>query len=533
MDNGTIRIDLLKLIRYMLIHILLPIILAVAGFAAMYFYTDRTTPYTYTASGTMYVYNANPNTLNYQYTSSTDLDSAVKLIDTYMIVVKSNKVMDVVAERLSKDYSGIMPEFIASTLSMASVSETGVVRVSSTTFDPQLSADIVNAVLDVAPAEIIRVVSAGSVEVIDYALPPVGSDSRNLRQRGMYGAMAGFVLGIVILAVLFLLNRRVTDEKDLTDNYTPPILASIKRIKKSDVKKRGRLRRNDPEAGEGAALFMLTNDSPMEIVEGYAKLRMNLLYSLADKESRSVIITSSFSGEGKTTIAANLAISCARGDKRVLLVDADMRRACQRDVFRYDKRCKGLSEALAGSTDWHQSVLKDTRSGLFILPAGEIPPNPAELLDSPEMRELLNQFEDEYDLVLLDMPPINIVTDSLVLSADVAGCVFVVRQDYSDHRDIRKALIAAEMTDMNVMGFVFFGEKIEEGSNYSRKYYKSYYNKYDYRKNPAVVATTTAEATSAGLNAAGTDAADKKVIEITANSYRSISGTGNKAVQGK
>ncbi len=176
MDNGTIKIDLLKLIRYMLIHILLPIILAAAGFAAMYFYTDRTTPYTYTASGTMYVYNSNPNTLNYQYTSTTDLNSAVQLIDTYMIVVKSNKVMDVVAERLAQDYSGIQPGYIAATLSMNSVSETGVVRVSSVTFDPQLSADIVNAVLDVAPAEIIRVVSAGSVEVIDYAFPPVGSD---------------------------------------------------------------------------------------------------------------------------------------------------------------------------------------------------------------------------------------------------------------------------------------------------------------------------------------------------------------------
>ena len=489
MDNSTTRIDLLKLIRYILKHILLPIILAVVGFVAMYGYASYRTPNVYTASGTMYVYNANPNTLNYQYTSSTDLNSAVQLIDTYMIVVKSNKVMDVVAERLAKDYPGIQPGFIAATLSMASVSETGVVRVSSVTGDPKLSADIVNAVLDVAPEEIIRVVSAGSVEVIDYAFSPMYPDSRNLRQRGIYGAMVGFVLGLAILMVMFLLNRRVTDTKDLTDNYTPPILASIKRVKTNNEKKHGLLlHRNDPEAEDRAAQFMLSDESPMEIMEGYAKLRMNLLYTLVGKESHSLVITSAISGEGKTTIAANLAISCARGGKKVLLVDADLRRACQRDVFQYDKRCKGLSEALIGSVDWHQSVLKDTRSELHILPAGQFPPNPAELLESPEMRELLNQFEDEYDLVLLDMPPINIVTDPLVLSANVAGCVFVTRQDFSDHRDIRKALIAAEMTGMNVMGFVFFGEKTEEGSYYSRKYYKSYYNKYDYRKKPAAAA---------------------------------------------
>lgn len=489
MNNGTIRIDLLKLIRFILKNIFLPVILAVAGFAGLYLYTNMTTTDTYTASGTMYVYNANPNTLNYQYTNINDLESAVQLIDTYMIVVKSNKVMDVVVERLAKDYKGITPEFVSASLSMASVSETGVVRVSSVTQDAQLSADIVNAVLDVAPAEIIRVVSAGSVEVIDYAFPPEQPNSRGARQRGVYGAMAGAVLGIAILAVLFLLNGRITDSKDLTDNYTPPILASIKRIKRPGEKKRGLLpglRRGKIE-DEQADDFMLSDDSPMEVIENYAKLRMNLLYTLVGKDSRSVVITSAISGEGKTTIAANLAISCARGGKRVLLVDADLRRACQRDIFKYDKRHKGLSEALVGTQDWHSSVLKDTRSNLHILPAGQFPPNPAELLESNEMQELLSQWEDEYDLVLLDMPPINIVADPLVVSGYVAGCLFVTRQDYSDHRDVRKALIAAEMTGMNVLGFAFFGENVDEGSYYSRRYYKSYYHKYDYRKNTAAV----------------------------------------------
>ena len=185
MNNGTIQIDLIKLIKYILRHILLPIIFAVIGFGILYYQTAYRMPNTYTASGTMYVYNANPNTLNYQYTNTNDLNSAVQLIDTYMIVVKSNKVMDVVAERMSKDYPGIKPEFIASTISMASVSETGVVRVSSVTSEPKLSQDICNAVLDAAPEEIIRVVSAGSVEVIDYAEEPTRPDPRNAQNRGL------------------------------------------------------------------------------------------------------------------------------------------------------------------------------------------------------------------------------------------------------------------------------------------------------------------------------------------------------------
>ena len=480
MENKVFRIDLVKLILYVLKRIWVLILCASIGFGIRYWQTVYRMPDTYTASGTMYVYNSNPNLVNYQYTSTIDLDSAVKLIDTYMIVVKSNKVMDVVTDRLAADYPGIMPGFIASSLHMSSVSETGVVSVSSTTSDPKLSMDITNAVLDVAPEELIRVVGAGSVEVIDYAMEPKYEDNRRPVYRGMLGAVVGVMLSGVILLLLFLFNRRITDTKDLTDAYTFPVLASIKRTKGSE---------NNPGA------FLLTDLSPLELLESYAKLRMNLLYSLVGKKSRSVVITSAICGEGKSTVAANLAVSCAQGGKKTLLIEGDLRRACQRDIFQYDKHSKGLSEILAGESSLQNCILRNVRENLDILPAGAFPPNPAELLASDTMQKLLEEIEGMYDLVLLDMPPINIVSDPLALSTQVAGCLFVIRQNYSDHRDIRKALISAEMTGMNVMGFVFYGEKIDEGGYYRRKYYKSYYSKYDYRKHPSEDVVQTAQTT--------------------------------------
>ena len=226
----------------------------------------------------------------------------------------------------------------------------------------------------------------------------------------------------------------------------------------------------------------------MEQLESYAKLRMNLLYMLVGKKNNVVVITSAIPGEGKSTIAANLAISVGMSEKKVILVDADLRRACQRDIFRYAKHHPGLSEVLVGVNKWEDAILKEVKPGLDILPAGQFPPNPAELLGSNAMIELLDELKEVYDLVLLDMPPINIVTDPLVVSANVGGCLFVTRQNFSDHRDICKALIAAEMTGMDMLGFVFYGEKLHQDSYYSKKYYKSYYNKYDYRKNPAVAA---------------------------------------------
>lgn len=469
MDRRVVKIDLAKLITFVLKRCWLIVLCAELGFGAMYIYTTRFLPDTYTASGTMYVNNGNPNMEQYQYTNSNDLDSAVQLIDTYLIVVKSEKVMSSVVERLSDQYPGITAGNVSSTLSMASVSETGVASVRSTTNDPKLSRDIVNAVLDAAPSEIIRVVGAGNIEIIDYAIAPMMPDSRGALTKGILGAMAGAVLAGCVLLAMFLVNQRITDTNDLTDNYTPPVLASIQRIK---------------EDSEKAGAFLLTNTTDMAIVENYAKLRMNLLYTLVGKETHTVIITSAVAGEGKSTIAANLAISCAMGDKKVLLVDGDLRCASQSRIFELSDHTKGMSEVLVGAGKWQDVILKNIRGNVDLLPAGHFPPNPAELLGSNEMLELLKELEQAYDLVLLDMPPINIVSDPLVLSNYVAGCIFVTRQDYSDHREIRRALIEAEMAGMNVMGFVFYGENIKEAGYYNRKYYNKYYSKYEYRRNP-------------------------------------------------
>ncbi|MBQ6398751.1 MAG: AAA family ATPase, partial [Clostridia bacterium] len=432
-----------------------------------------------------------------------------RLVDTYAQVVKSNRVLDAVAERMAKDYPGIQPSAIGASLSMTGVSETSVVRVSSRTGDAKLSADIVNAVLDVAPGEIKRVVGAGDIEIIDYASPPSRPDARPLMRQGLTGALAGAVAAAAVLFLFFVLNQRVGDAKELRDNYTLPVLSSVKRQKGES---------------EDPTKFVLSGQSDMDLVESYAKLRMNLLYTLVGKERKSVVVTSAVSGEGKSTIASNLAISLAMAGKRVLLVDADMRRGCQHEIFGYSSESAGLSNVLIGQTDWHDALRihrvgakpEDERNPepeadlqykgypvtttdaqpqaaeapegntLDVLPSGTVPPNPSELLGSAAMGELLRQMEAEYDLVLLDAPPINIVSDPLALSAGAAGGIFVVRQDFTDHREIRRALNAAEMTGLELLGFVFYGEKVRSASYYSYRRYGGYhgyhsYDKYDTR----------------------------------------------------
>ncbi len=486
MNKQKSSINLIKLALYILKRIWLVIICAAIGYYVMYSRVSKA-PDTYTASGTMFVTNSNPNLVNYGYASTSDFSSAVQLVNIYSEVVKSEAVMQRVLEYrietvendgvkqdvlLCQKYPWLTTDYIRGSISMFSINETPMVRVRCTSYDPQVAADVCNAVLQVAPAAIKDVVGAGDAKPQDYATVPLAPNGHNFKSQGMTGALAGAAAALALLALLFLLNRRVEDAAELTENYTMPILASVRRSKGDE---------------QNPSNSLLNEHSNMDLMESYAKLRMNLLYTMVGKERHMVLVTSAVSGEGKSTIAANLAVSLAMSGKRILLIDADMRRACQGDIFNYDAGTPGLSDILVGNAELSDAVLSNVRENLDVLPAGTAPPNPSELLESNRMQMMLTELETRYDLILLDVPPVNIVSDPLALSKLAAGGVFVVRQHFSDHREIRNALIEAEMTGLELLGFVFYGEKIRQTSYYNRRSYKGYqdYHRYDTRSRTA------------------------------------------------
>ena len=480
-QNGSI--DLARLAVFILKRIWLVILCAGIGFGFMYWRASKAVD-TYTASGTMFVTNSNPNLVNYGYTSTSDINSAVSLVNIYSEVVKSETVMQRVLEYgietftnedgidkellLGQKYPRLSTNYIRGVISMNSVNQTPMVRVSCTTTDPVLSTDICNAVLQVAPTAIKDVVTAGEAKAQDFATVPKVANARSDMKKGLIGALVGALVACALLTILFLMNSRVEKPGELTDRYTPPILSYIRRAKSGD---------------KDAGAFLLNEKSEMDLVEGYAKLRMNLLYTLSEKMHHIVLVTSAISGEGKSTIAANLSVSMAMSGKKILLVDADMRRACLSEIFYYDPNSPGLSDILIGNVEPKQAIVSSIWENLDILPAGSMPSNPCELLESPAMEKLLQELEEQYDLILIDVPPINIVSDPLALSSEAAGALFVVRQEFSDHREIRRALVSAEMTGLEILGFVFYGEKLHQGKYYSKRSQRGYeyYNKYDTR----------------------------------------------------
>lgn len=224
---------------------------------------------------------------------------------------------------------------------------------------------------------------------------------------------------------------------------------------------------------------VLNSDSKFAIVEGYKIARTNLVFSLTAQNSNCVAVTSWSKGEGKSTATVNLAISFSKMGKRTLLLDTDLRRPNLHNLLKL-KNDTGVSDVVGQFGDFQTAVHRDVLPCLDVLTSGAIPPNPSELLASPYFSEMLEQAMEEYDYVIMDTPPLGIVTDTLLLKDHVGGYVMVVRERITTHGDIERALRNIELAGTKVLGFLKVGCELRS-KGYSRRNKYSNYNNYYYR----------------------------------------------------
>ncbi|KOR76605.1 CpsD/CapB family tyrosine-protein kinase [Paenibacillus solani] len=189
------------------------------------------------------------------------------------------------------------------------------------------------------------------------------------------------------------------------------------------------------------------------ISEVYRILRTKIHFSSKDQELKTLMITSTQTGEGKTTTISNLAVTYAQEGKRVLLIDADMRRPSLHRVFSVPNH-QGLSTLLNGQTSVQDSVQETIVSNLSLLPSGPVPANPAELMDSVVMRELLEQLKPEYDVILLDTPSVLSVSDSVIVSALCDGVVMIVASGKVRKDHLKKAKEQLDHVNARMVGIV-------------------------------------------------------------------------------
>ncbi|MDF0479330.1 CpsD/CapB family tyrosine-protein kinase [Vagococcus sp. PNs007] len=207
-------------------------------------------------------------------------------------------------------------------------------------------------------------------------------------------------------------------------------------------------------------------DKSSPVSEQYRTIRTNIQFAMVDSDLKSFVVTSSGPGEGKSTTSANLAVVFANSGLKTLIVDADLRKPTVAKTFSLNNSL-GFSNLLSERT---LTVTEATQStgvpGLSVLTSGPKPPNPSELLGSRRMEELIKEMEEEFDLVIFDMPPVVAVTDAQIMSSKVDGTILVVREQISNKSALLKAKSLLEMVNANVLGVVYNGSTRSKDQGY-------------------------------------------------------------------
>ncbi len=213
-----------------------------------------------------------------------------------------------------------------------------------------------------------------------------------------------------------------------------------------------RLKRKTTAATTGVQLTTIT--APMSVVTEQIKtIRTNLNYAMVGKPLKTLMVTSAIQGEGKSTVAGNLAIEYAKKGLQVLLVDADLRRPTVHQTFGVPNQ-RGLSSWLSGQLEDVNDAIHPVLAHLFVMPSGPKPPNPAELLASDKMTEFLTVATRKLDLVIVDAPPVLPVTDARILAGQVDGTMLVVRQNGVEKSAVRQAVGALKKAHTQLLGAV-------------------------------------------------------------------------------
>lgn len=224
-------------------------------------------------------------------------------------------------------------------------------------------------------------------------------------------------------------------------------------------------RRRKPSRPLSNMRHLITKINPRSpISEQYRTIRTNMQFSSVDNELNSILITSSGPEEGKSSVAANLAVVYAQQGKRVLLIDADLRKPTVHYTFRLDN-LRGLSNVLVGEISIEDAVVHTDIETLDVMTCGPIPPNPSELLASRRMETLLKEAQLSYDMVIFDTPPVLAVTDAQILANIVDGTVLVVRSGETEIEAAQKAKEALEPAKAKLLGVVLNGRE-KKASNY-------------------------------------------------------------------
>ncbi|MEI6578964.1 MAG: polysaccharide biosynthesis tyrosine autokinase, partial [Eubacteriales bacterium] len=402
--------DIRRIISMLLKRWPVIVITAFIGGLLLWVYSSVYITPIYSAQATMIVNKSQYQASEQNQYTYNDLILTQKLVKSYIIIMTSEQNLELVKTELksSKNLDYEMPvSAIKSSLNIQGIGETEVLQITASNPNPRVAADIANALLKVSPATIIRVIKAGSAEVIDTATPPSQPVSPVVWQYGAIGAFLGLMLSVSLIFLRDFFDNTFKTEDDIRNVLELPVITSLPEISK-----------------EGAKI--VTGETPFDYREAFKVLRTKIQFSAIDGKMKKIAVTSSGPFEGKTTVSINLALTMAETGQRVLLIDADLRKPKIHKTLNLPVE-PGISNILTQQEDLANAIKKiEGYDSLDVITCGVIPPNPAEMLGSNQLELFIASVENDYDYIIFDTPPVGLVADTAVLAKLLDGIVWVV-----------------------------------------------------------------------------------------------------------
>jgi capsular exopolysaccharide synthesis family protein len=346
--------------------------------------------------------------------------------------------------------------------------------------------------------EIILAATPNNVHVTDYATLPVAPTGPQRFRIVALAFAVSFAVGVALVVLLGALDDNVTVDsvQRVEKVFGLPALGVIPEANRRSLGSRLNLRRrnpnghwlmlsdeirsslvdsdNKPNNGNGHKGLLLYQQPRSPFAESYKKLRTSVLFSTADRPPKTLLVTSSLPGEGKTTSVINMGFVMAQTGAKILLIDADLRHPSLHEILGIENEC-GLSTILSGNfneADTLSMINQYQDSSLYILPAGPTPDNPAELLGSEQMRTLITTLHSTFSHIIIDSPPISFFTDAILVSALVEGVLMIVRGPKSPRQVVRYSLQSLDGVGAPILGIILNAVNVRT-NDYS--YYRNYY----------------------------------------------------------
>jgi capsular exopolysaccharide synthesis family protein len=314
------------------------------------------------------------------------------------------------------------------------------------------------------------------IRVVDVAVVPGAPSKPNKKRIVLMSVLLALFAGVGLAFLIDFLDQTIKTSEDVERKLHLPTLGLLpvldaRKIKKGEVK---------PER-------VYIDDESSNFSETIRTIRTGITLSSLDKPHKIILSTSAVPSEGKTTVACNLALSLSQLEK-TLIFDADLRRPSTKKIFGYDHRAPGMSELLAENAVFKDIVHKVEGTNLHIITAGAIPPDPLDMLASKKFRLLLDELAKRYDRIIIDSPPVSLVSDAVLLSSFVDAVIFVTKADDTNSRIVESSVSKLRQSNANIIGAVLNNVDIRKMSKYYGygygKYYGSGYYSYgeEYRK---------------------------------------------------